>query len=390
MRERLLLFLIIAVDFCLLLFVSGTLSVSYYEADTFFNANNAVHYLIRFSCGFFGQNDYALRLPFIIIHILSATLLYAVSKPLLKRETDRLITVLIYVMLPGSIVVSLAANGAAFMILGTLLFLYLRQRGNNLAMYILLIASLFLGKGFIVLYFLLFFYAVNKQDAVLMAVTLTLFAVGMYIYDFDIGGKPRGYFVDTFGVYAAIFSPLLFLYFIYVQYRILIKGGKSLLWWLSFGAFIVSLLLSFRQRIAIEEFASYTIIAAPLIVGVFMNSFRVRLPQYRKSHKFFALLVMFSLILNSALVLSNQYLYVFVKKNSDHFAYKYHIAKELAAELKKRGITKMHTDDKKLALRLKFYGVNEGGEFNLERSAIGDIAIIYGKTTIEKYALIAR
>ncbi|MDR2790874.1 MAG: glycosyltransferase family 39 protein [Campylobacteraceae bacterium] len=388
MREKSLLFLIIAVDFGLLLFVSGTLSISYYEADIFFNADSAVHYLIKLSCAVFGQNDYALRAPFIIIHIVSTLLLYAVSKPLLKRETDRLITVLLYVMLPGSIVVSLAANGAAFMILVTLLFLYLRQRDNNLAMYILLIASLFLGKGFIVLYFLLFFYAVNKQNIVLMILTLTLFAAGMYMYDFGIGGRPRGYFVDTFGVYAAIFSPLLFLYFIYTLYRILVKENKTLLWWLSFGAFIVSLLLSFRQRIAVEEFASYTIVATPLIVGTFMNSFRVRLPQHRKLHKFFAALALFSLLFNSVLVFGNQYLYPFFQKRSSHFAYKYHIAKELAVELKARGIFQVYTDDKKLSLRLKFYGVEEGGEFALEQSILGDIEIIYGKTIIEKYALL--
>jgi hypothetical protein len=43
------------------------------------------------------------------------------------------------------------------------------------------------------------------------------------MYSFDTGGKPKGYFLDALGVYAAIFSPLLFLYFIYSMYRILIK-----------------------------------------------------------------------------------------------------------------------------------------------------------------------
>ncbi|MDR1007566.1 MAG: glycosyltransferase family 39 protein [Campylobacteraceae bacterium] len=387
MREKILLFLIIAVDFSLLLFVSDTLSISYYEANTFFNANSAAHYLVRLSCEIFGQNDYAFRIPFIIIHILSTLFLYLVSKPLLKREMDRLITVLIYIMLPGTIVVSLVANDAAFVIFGTLLFLYLHQRGNNLAMYILLILTLFFGKSFVVLYFLLFFYAVNKHDIILMILTLTLFATGMYLYDFDISGKPRGYFVDTFSVYAAIFSPLLFLYFIYTMYRILVKGGKTLLWWLSFGAFIVSLLLSFRQRIAVEEFASYTIIAAPLIVGTFMNSFRVRLPQYRKLHKFFAVLTLFLLLFNSILVLNNQYLYPFFQKRSNHFAYKHHIAKELADELKKRGIVQVNTYDKKLALRLKFYGIEDNGQYTLERSSLGNITITYGGMVIEQYNL---
>ncbi|MDR2099636.1 MAG: glycosyltransferase family 39 protein [Campylobacteraceae bacterium] len=388
MKERLLLFFIIAVDFGLLFFVSSTLSISYYEADIFFNKQNAVHYLIKLSCALFGQNDYALRAPFIIIHILSTLLLYLISKPLLKRETDRIIAVLIYVMLPGTLVVSLAANGAAFVVFGVLLFVYLYQNGKSLLMYALLVLSLFLGKGFMILYLLLFFHAVAKRSTVIMILSLALFAAGAYMYGFDIGGKPRGYFLDTFGVYAAIFSPFLFLYFIYTLYRILVKGGKTLLWWLSCGAFIISLLLSFRQRIAVEEFASYTIIAAPLIVGTFMNSYKVRLPQFRKLHRFFGLLVVFSLVINSVLVLGNQYLYGFTKRNESHFAYKYHIAKELSLKLKARGITEVHTDDKKLALRLKFYGIEDGKEFTLERSIMGDIEIIYGTTIIEKYALI--
>ncbi|MDR1615019.1 MAG: glycosyltransferase family 39 protein [Campylobacteraceae bacterium] len=387
MREKILLFLMIAIDFILLIFASSTLSISYYEADIFFNANSAVHYLIKLSCELFGQNDYALRAPFIIIHLLCVVLLYLISKPLLKRKTDRLITVLIYMMLPGSIVVSLAANSAAFIVFGILLFVYLHQNGRIFSMCAVLALSLFFGKGFIILYLLLFFYAVFKRDTLIMILSLALFTAGAYIYGFDIGGRPRGYFLDTFGIYAAIFSPLLFLYFIYVQYRILVKGGKSLIWWLSFGAFLFSLILSFRQRIAVEEFASYTIIAAPLIVGTFMSSFRVRLPQYRKFHKFFALLIIFSLLFNTVLVLGNQYLYTFLHKNSSHFAYKYHIAKELSSELKTRGVTKIHTDDKKLALRLKFYGINDGGEFILERSSVGDIAVIYGDTVIEKYKL---
>ncbi|MDR2636196.1 MAG: glycosyltransferase family 39 protein, partial [Campylobacteraceae bacterium] len=160
MREKIWLFLIIVIDFALLVFASSTLSISYYEADIFFNTNSAVHYLIKFSCELFGQNDYALRVPFIIIHLLCVVLLYLISKPLLKRETDRLITVLIYMLLPGSIVVSLAANGAAFTVLGILLFIYFHQNGKTFAMCLVLLLSIFLGKGFVTLYLLLFFYAV--------------------------------------------------------------------------------------------------------------------------------------------------------------------------------------------------------------------------------------
>jgi len=389
MREIAVVLFIIFASVLLLLFGVSTLSISYYEADIFYNESNAVHYLVKLSCTLFGQNDYALRVPFILLHALSAFLLYLIGKSLLKREIDRVISVLIYVMLPGAISAALLVNSAGIIIFGTLLTLFYHQREQKTLLYLTLFLTLFLNVGFVILYFLLFFYAISKKDPTLMSISLVLFALASYMYGGDIAqmseGKPRGYFIDTFGIYAAIFSPLLFLYFIYVEYRILVKGGKSLLWWLSFGAFIASLLLSFRQRVPVEVFALYLIIATPLVVGVFFNSYRVRLPKHRKLHKFLATVVVLSLAFNSVLVYANQTLYPFFKKPSNHFAYKYHIAKELAEILHKRGITEVQIYDEKLALRLKFYGINESDEYALISSLGGDIAIRYANKKVANF-----
>jgi hypothetical protein len=250
---------------------------------------------------------------------------------------------------------------------------------------------LFIDVGFAILYFLLFFYAANKRDSTLATVTLALFTAAMYMYWGDMvslsSGKPRGYFVDTFGVYAAIFSPFVFLYFIYVMYRILVKGGKNLLWWLSFGAFIMSLLLSFRQRIPIEIFALYLIIATPLIVSVFLNSYRVRLPKHRRLHKLIATLVMISLAFSCVMVFANHLLYPLFKEPRDHFAYRYHIVEEVATTLKKRGVTRVICQNERLALRLKFYGIDQGGMYELIRAKNGSIKVTYAGKTIESFAL---
>ncbi|MDR1460909.1 MAG: hypothetical protein LBI78_04630 [Campylobacteraceae bacterium] len=381
MRETIAVFLIIVASVAVLIFGVSTLSISYYEANIFYNQKGAVHYLARLSCALFGQNDYALRIPFILLHAASAFLLYLVSEQLLKRGTDRIISVLIYVMLPGTISAALLVNSAGIIIFGLLLILFFYQREKKTLFYIMLCTAAFLDVGFIILYFLLFFYAISKKDTTLMVTSLMLFTFMAYMYGADIGqmseGKPRGYFLDTLGIFAAIFSPLLFLYFIYAQYRILVKGGKSLLWWLSFGAFIASLLLSFRQRIPFENFAPYLVIATPLLVGTFFNSFRVRLPMYRKLHKISAFLIILSLMLSSAAVFANQYLYIFFDKPRGHFAYNYHVAKDLAEVLHKRGVDKIQTDDKMLLLRLKFYGIEQGGITVLRQSSLGDIMIKY-------------
>jgi 4-amino-4-deoxy-L-arabinose transferase-like glycosyltransferase len=387
-------FLIIAANVLMLLFAVNTLSISYYEADIFYNASGAAHYLVRFSCAVFGQNDYALRVPFIMLHACSTFLLYLLSKSLLKREIDRIISVFIYVMLPGSISAALLVNNAEIIIFFTLLALLFYQREQKEYLYLTLCVSLFLDVGFVVLYFLLFFYSISKKDTLLMVVSLTLFTFGAYMHtEAIIGmseGKPKGYFLDTFGIYAAIFSPLLFLYFIYAEYRALIKGVRNLLWWLSFGAFIISLLLSFRQRIPVETLAPYLIIAAPFVVGIFLGSYRVRLPKHRRFHKILAGLVVLSLVFNSVFVFANHLLYPFFKKPSEHFAYKYHIAKELANALSELGIKEIVAEDKKLALRLKFYGINEGGEDILTQSLTGGIEIKYANIKVASFEILKK
>ncbi|MDR1554912.1 MAG: hypothetical protein LBS39_02675 [Campylobacteraceae bacterium] len=392
MREVLTVLLVIAASVFLLFFGVSTLSISYYEADIFYNQNQVVHYLVRFFCAIFGQNDYALRAPFILLHAGSAFLLYLVSKPLLKREIDRIISVFIYVMLPGVISAALLVNSAGIVIFITLLFLFLKQKEQKIPMYLTLFLALFLDKSFIVLYFLLFFYAVVKKDGMMVVMSLVFFAFSAYMYADQLvqisSGKPRGYFLDTFGIYAAIFSPLLFLYFIYAQYRILVKGGKNILWWLSFGVFIASLLLSFRQRIPFDNFAPYLVIATPLLVGTFLNSFRVRLPAHRKFHKIFAFLIILSLVLNSTIVFANHYLYAFFDKPKSHFAYKYHVAKDLAEILRKREIYEIQTDDRLLSLRLKFYGIEQGNTAVLEQSLTGDIVIKYANRDIIRFKVV--
>ena len=394
MREIGVVFLIIAANVLMLLFAVNTLSISYYEADIFYNKSGAEHYLVGFSCSIFGQNDYALRVPFIMLHACSAFLLYLLSKSLLKREIDRIIGVLIYVMLPGSISAALLVNNAQIIIFFTLLALLFYQKEKRVFLYLTLCLSLFLDVGFVILYFLLFFYSISKKDTSLMVVSLTLFAVGAYMHTEAITGmsegKPKGYFLDTFGIYAVIFSPLLFLYFIYAEYRALIKGVRNLLWWLSFGAFIISLLLSFRQRIPVDTLAPYLIIATPLMVGTFLGSYRVRLPRHRRFHKILAGLVVLSLAFNSVLVLANHLLYPFFKKSNEHFAYKYHIAKELANALNELGIKEIIAEDKKLALRLKFYGINEGGEDILRQSLTGGIAIEYANIKVASFEILKK
>lgn len=365
MRERLFLLLILLISSALLTYGAQSISISYDEAYTFFNGTDLVHYLAVYSTQLLGQSDFALRLPFMFLHLVSIILLYKIGKLFLKKRIDRIVSIAIYAFLPGVNGVALLVNSGIVVIFFSLLFTYLYLKEWKVASHIVLIVCLFVDNSFAIFYIALFVYALMKRKTDLLIVTLILFSASMYLYGFDTGGKPRGYFIDTLGVYAIVFSPLLFLYFVYAMYRILIKEEKNLLWYISFFSLVVSLLLSLRQKLLLEDFAPFVVLSVPLMVKVFFNSYRVRLPAFRKLHTFCFVLVLITLFTNTMLSFFNKPLYALMNEPSRHFAINYNIAKELATELKARDVHKVITKDDKMALRLKFYNIERGGAYKL-------------------------
>ena len=365
MRERLFLLLILVISSVLLTYGAQSISISYDEANIFFNENNLVHYLAVYSTQLFGQNDLALRLPFILLHLASIVLLYKIGKLFLKKRIDRIVSVALYAFLPGVNGVALLVNSGIVVIFCSLLFTYFYLKEWRVASHIILIVCLFIDNSFAIFYIALFVYALMKRKTDLLILTLILFSASMYLYGFDTGGKPKGYFIDTLGVYAIVFSPLLFIYFIYAMYRILIKEEKNLLWYISFFSLVVSLLLSLRQKLLLEDFAPFVVLSVPLMVKVFFNSYRVRLPAFRKLHTFSFIVVLVTLFISTMLSFFNKPLYAFMHEPSKHFAINYNIAKELSTELNARNIHKVISKDDKIALRLKFYGIERGGAYKL-------------------------
>lgn len=368
MKELNLVVLVIVVNILFLLYGVNSLSIRYEEAEILFNGTDFVHYLVYFFTSVFGQNDLALRLPFILLHVASIVLLYKIGKLFLKRKLDRVVSITLYAMLPGVNSAALLVNSAYVVIFFTLLFVYFYMYGYKRLSYLVLILALFVDNAFAILYLSIFFYSIFNRKKDFLWFSLILFGISMYIYGFDTGGKPKGYFLDTLGVYAAILSLFVFLYFIYAIYRILIKEEKNILWYISFTSFIISLLLSFRQKIMFEDFAPFVVIAMPLLVRVFFNSYRVRLPRHRKYHNVAFGIVLFFLVMNLTVSYFNKPLYLILEKPNKHFAYKYHVAKDLAKILKQKNIVNIQTEDKRLAKRLEFYGIKEGGIYKLSHS----------------------
>ena len=351
-----------AIVVVLLFKADSSLSISYKEALNVFVNNSVLSIISKLSISIFGQNDIALRLPFIMFYALSVLLMFKLTENYFRYEKDRFIAIWIFMILPGVISASLLVNSAIMVIFFTLLYLYMYQK-NAKHSYLLLVFFLFVDNSFAILYLALFFYSFKNQDKKLMYFSMIFFILSMYVYGFSTDGKPRGFLVDTFAIYATVFSPLLFIYFIYSLYRTGVKDERTITWYISMTAMVLSIIFSFRQRVFIEDFGPYVIIALPFMLKTFFHSYRVRLKEFRKAYDVLAVLIIGMLIINVVLTLVNKPLYLVLGNPTKHFVYQYHFAKELSDELKKRDINEITCSDKELQLRLKFYNINEGEKY---------------------------
>ena len=345
----------------------STLSISYDEAKLYFEGTSLTARIAHSLTGIFGQNDLALRAPFVLIHLISAILLYFYALKITKTPKDALFSVLLFLLLPGTVASALCVNAASIVICLTLLILCAYEYGFYKAFYVLLALVLFVDGSFAILFLSLFFYALYKKNLPFVFFTLILFGASVGINEFDFGGKPKGYFLDTLGVFAACLSPIVFIYYFYIIYRLAFKPNKPMLWFVMATSFLFCLIFSMRQRLYLEDFLPFAIICTPLLVSSLMSSYRIRLPNLRLRYTILIECALVFLALCYIAIIFNTFLYAFFSKPQKHFAYNYHLAKELAAELKARGITSIKTNDK-MQLRLEFYGIKLGKSLVLEES----------------------
>lgn len=358
------LIILIIVDLILLFYTANNISISSHEADIFFNQNSFLHHVVNTSTNLLGQSDLAIRVPFIIIHVINIFLLHEVSKSILNKSIDRFICILIYMFLPGVLTSAIVVNYAGFIILFTLFVVYFIQHEMRKSLIVVLLATLLVKHDFIIIYITLIIYGLyfKKRFELLLGIVFSI--VAFALFDLEIGGKPKGYILDTFGVFATTFSPFIFMYFIYTLYRIWVKEKKDFLWFVSTVAFCSCVLLSIRQKPALENFLPYCVILIPHMVRIFFVSYRVRLSQFRTKYNILAFVLVCSLLFYSMFCVFHEVLYLVIKEPKHHFIYKYDVAKELAGQIKELGFNSVKSD-KKMELRLKFYGIQSGNRYYL-------------------------
>ncbi|QEZ88476.1 PMT family membrane protein [Aliarcobacter cibarius] len=358
--------------FLLLIFITGllflkveySLSISYKEALNLFVNESVLSIITNISTYIFGQNDLALRGPFVIFYVLSSFLMYKITKNYFKYEKDRFINIVIFMTLPGVLSASLLVNTAIIVIFFTLIYIYYYQTYQK-HLYVILPFLLLVDNSFAILFLSLFFFSFKTKDRLLLYLSVTLFFLSLYIYGFSTDGKPKGFLIDTVGIYSAIFSPVLFLYFLYAIYKVAFSKDTNLVWYISFTALILSIIISFRQRVYIEDFAPFVVIFLPMMLKMFLNAYRVRLKEFRKAYNILAILIIFMLFINVFLTFINKPLYYVLPEPKKHFVYQYHFAKDLSKELKAKNINNIIVDDNELALRLKFYQIEVGDRYFL-------------------------
>ena len=103
MKPKAILLLLIVVDIGILFFQTSTISISAHEANLLYGNFSFIQQIELFSLNLFGYTDIGLRLPMILLHILSIFLLYKISKNYLEDERNRLWLILIFILLPGEI-----------------------------------------------------------------------------------------------------------------------------------------------------------------------------------------------------------------------------------------------------------------------------------------------
>jgi len=338
-------------------YLAAMTPISPYEAKVLYTSQDTVSILMKTGQsivpGFFG-----LRLFFVLFGFISIILFYLLSRRHFTKERDTYLATVIFMFLPGILTGMALANIAIVVLPVVLLFVLLHERGSFWPQPILMLALFFIHEASVIFIVAVLVYAVIHKDKKLaIASSAFLLAFILLSKGITIGGRPSGHFIEIFGLYATLFSPLVFIYFFYAMYRILLRGKKSLSWYIAFTALAFSLILSIRQRIELTDFAPYVLIAVIPMLNTLNYSIRVRLPQFQKLYKTGFYIVTATLVLNMLLIVFHQVTYYMSGKHEKHFAKRIYEPYDLAKSLKAKGIECYDTPDRHIQLQLKYYQI---------------------------------
>ena len=348
-------------------YLAVTTPITPHEAKIYFASHNVVTTLMHWGERLFASMPtlkmFGLRLFFILFGFVSILLFYKLSRDYFVRPKDAMLATTIFMLLPGIVTGMTLANVSIIVLTLVLLFVLLyehRLKSYDLLLPLIMLVLFFIHEASLIFFIALMLYAWRHKEQKLFSVSTAFVLVSLYLSKgIEIGGRPSGHFLEVFGLYATVFSPLLFLYFFYAMYRILLREEKNLIWYISFIALAFSLLLSLRQKVYITDFAPYVMISVILMLNTLNNSVRVRLPQFQKWYRVGFYTVMITLLFTFFAILFHRQLFYLFDDPKRHFAYRIYKPYFLAQSLKEKGIKCYDDASSREIYALRYYGIYE-------------------------------
>lgn len=342
-----------------LFYLAINLPIGPHEATVYYTDTKFLHYLTYMAKGWFG-NGLDFRLPFVLLGLINILLFFIMSRLYFSNKEESYFATTIFALLPGIITSAVLVNIAVLVITLVLSFIIFHEKKQILFQGITMIALLLVHDASIIFFIALAIFAAFKRDTILFTMSIVLSAISLFYFNgLDIGGTPRGKFLELFGLYIALFSPLVFIYFFYALYRIWLRERKDILWYISFTAFIFSIFLSLRQRVNMTDFAPYVIVAVVLMLVTYQQTLNVRLPQFQMWYKRGFAVVLFSLFLSSMIIFFHKQFFYLLDDKSKHFAYRFYEPYWQVQELREIEQNCYTVTSKKVQYQLKYYGIEE-------------------------------
>lgn len=350
-----------------LYYLAITLPIGPSEATQYYTDQEILGTLMHLADGWFG-NTLAFRLPFLLFGVLNLPFFFYMSRFYLKERALSYLATTIFALLPGIITSAVIANIAVVVITLVLGFIIAYHKKWLAVQYILMAVLLFVHDASVIFFIAVAIYSAFKRDMKLFYVTITLAAVALFYFNgLDLGVKPKGRFLELFGLYVALFSPFVFFYFFYALYRIWIREKKDLLWYIAFVSFVLSILLSVRQQVIMTDFAPYVIVAVVLMVLVYHRTLNIRLPIFQGRYQLGYKVVMGSLVTSAMVVIFHQVFFYWIPDKSKHFAYPFYHPYWVTLELAEIGQNCYTAKSQKVQYQLKYYGIEACSDPNVSK-----------------------
>jgi len=350
-----------------LIYLAITLPIGTHEAIVFYTNEGLLQSLTHFAKGWF-NNGLDFRLPFVFLGLFNIPLFFYISKTYFEKKEDSYLATTIFALLPGIITSAILVNVAVLVITLVMAFLIFNAKKLVWLQGVVAILLLYVHDASIIFFISIAIFSAFKRDRVLFFISASLISISfLYFNHLEVGGHPSGEFLELFALYAALFSPLVFIYFFYALYRILLREKKDIVWYIAFSSFTLSILLSLRQQVIMTDFAPYVIVAIVLMILMYQKTVSVRLPQFQKGYKLGFKIVMGSLIFSALIIIFQKPLFLLYNDKSKHFTYPFYEPYWQMLELHEIGQDCYTAENKKVQYQLKYHGIEACSELDVPK-----------------------